>query len=280
MLIDIHTHAFHDKIADKVIEQLKGHYGIQAVGTGTISDLLEKAGNAGLDKVVVFNAATDKSQVIPANNFTIHLQETYPEVISFGTMHVDYPEQEKELARLRRNNIAGLKIHCDFQGFFMDDPRLIEFLEMAVQDFVVMFHVGDVLPPEKNPSCPFKFAKLMRHFPDARFIAAHMGGFRHWKWALESIIGGNAYIDTSSTLDAIDDETLHAIWNKHPRERILFGSDYPLFDPGQEAVKLQQRLHLSDSELEDVMTNASRLLNLALPGDRLLPTNQHLTAAT
>ncbi len=260
MRIDIHTHAFHEKIADKVLAQLEGHYGIHPVGNGTVADLLARAKRAGLDKVVVHNAATDEAQVIPANNWAMGIQKNNPEIISFGTIHIDFPDPEKELARLLRNGIRGLKIHCDFQGFFMDDPRFVEMLELAVRDFIIMFHVGDVLPPEKNPSCPLKFAKLMRHFPDARFIAAHMGGYQHWKWALESVVGTPAYIDTSSTLDYIDDATLKAIWNGHPRERILFGSDYPLFDPADEAVKLQKRLHLSDSRLDETMRNGGRLL--------------------
>lgn len=86
-----------------------------------------------------------------------------------------------------------------------------------------------------------------------------MGGYQHWKYALDTIIGTEAFIDTSSTLDYIDDATLSAIWNKHPRERILFGSDYPLFDPGDEAIKLQKRLHLTDSELDEVICNGGRL---------------------
>ena len=80
MRIDIHCHAFHPKIADKVTAQLDEHYGIRPVGTGTCEDLLARARRAGLDKVVVLGAATDPSQVIPANNWAIGLQREHPEV--------------------------------------------------------------------------------------------------------------------------------------------------------------------------------------------------------
>jgi hypothetical protein len=48
-----------------------------------------------------------------------------------------------------------------------------------------------------------------------------MGGYQHWKWALEHLIGQDVYIDTSSTLEFVDDATLKAIYRRHPRERIL-----------------------------------------------------------
>ena len=36
MFIDVHTHAFHPKIADKVVHQLENHYRIPPVGNGTL----------------------------------------------------------------------------------------------------------------------------------------------------------------------------------------------------------------------------------------------------
>ena len=73
MFIDIHTHAYHPKIADKVLAQLEGHYGIKPVGTGQIDDLIARAKSAGLDRVVVHNAATSAAQVVPANNWAIRI---------------------------------------------------------------------------------------------------------------------------------------------------------------------------------------------------------------
>ncbi|EPR38670.1 amidohydrolase 2 [Desulfovibrio sp. X2] len=262
MRIDIHTHAFHPKVAHKVVEQLEGHYGISPVGTGTMDDLLARVRRAKFDKVVVFSAATDPSQVIPANSWAIELQKEHPEVVAFGTMHPGFVDMDKEFARLERGGIRGLKFHPDFQGFFLDDPRFLRVMEAARGRFAVIFHVGDKLPPEQNPSCPFKMARLLDRFPETTMIAAHMGGFMHWKWALDQLVGRDVYFDTSSTLDFIPDDLLFEIFERHPRERILFGSDYPLFDPGEEAKKLKARLRLSDDELEEILGAGARLLGL------------------
>jgi len=259
MFIDIHTHAYHPKIADKVLAQLEGHYGIHPVGTGQIDDLLARAKKAGLDRVVVLNAATAPAQVVPANNWAIHIHREHPEVMAFGTLHTGYPEFERELDRLWRNGIQGIKFHADFQGFRLDDRRLWPIFEALSGRFVVMLHVGDRLPPADNNSCPAKVAAILRDFPDLTVIAAHMGGYLHWSYVLDHLVGKDVYIDTSSTLSFIDDDTLRRIVDGHPRERILFGSDYPLFDPGEEIGKLRKRLSLRDAELEQILSAGASL---------------------
>ncbi|NDV26490.1 amidohydrolase family protein [Desulfovibrio sp. JC010] len=259
MYYDVHTHAFHPKIADKVLEQLHDHYGITAKGTGHPEDLLERATKAGLDRVVVHTAATAPDQVIPANNWSIDLAKSDERFITFGTMHPDYDDPEKEFAKLERHGIKGLKFHPDFQGFFMDEPKFYRLLEMVQGRFAVMFHVGDKLPPEKNPSCPIKLRKILDNFPKLTCIAAHMGGYCHWKWASEELAGYDVYMDTSSAIPFMDKQVLLDIMNKHPRERILFGSDYPLFDPEESLKELQHTLKLKDSEMEIHMSAADAL---------------------
>ncbi len=242
MYTDCHTHVFHPKIAEKAINQLDSHYGIRPVGTGVLGDLLHRADAAGIERVVVHTAATDPSQVIPANNWAVDMQRQSERVVAFGTLHPDYAEPEKELDRLRRAGIQGLKFHPDFQGFFLDDPKFYRLMEIIGDEWTLMIHVGDVLPPEQNPSCPVKMARLRREFPGPKLIAAHLGGYSHWKFAVEHLAGLDVYMDTSSSLSFVDDDTLRALIAKHPADRLLFGSDYPLFDPGDEMRLVEKRL--------------------------------------
>ncbi|MEF2146015.1 MAG: amidohydrolase family protein [Desulfovibrionaceae bacterium] len=259
MLYDVHTHAFHPKIAHKVTAQLQDHYGILPIGTGTVEDLLERETKAGIDRVFLHTAATDPSQVIPANNWAIHLSETYPEIEAFGTMHPEYDQPERELERLERKGIRGIKLHPDFQGFRLDDPGFFELMEMINDRFLLMVHVGDTLPPEQNPSCPRKLAAILHAFPKARIIAAHLGGYQHWDYVPEHLCGLDVWMDTSSALPFMTDAQIKAILDNHPRERILFGSDYPLFDPCEALYRLQTRLNLTDTELELHLSAADQL---------------------
>lgn len=262
MLIDFHTHAFHPKIAPKAIEHLNSHYNVTCQCSGIMDDLSHRIKKAGLDKMVVLCAATSASQVIPANNFALALKAAHPEAIPFGTIHPDFEDWENQLNRLRARGIKGLKLHPDFQGFMLNDKRLLPLIEAAQKDFIILVHIGDYVEPKYNPSCPYKLAELVDKFPKARFVAAHLGGYQHWDHALNVLIGKDVYIDTSSSMGFIDDSTLFQIMDKHPHEKILFGSDYPLYSPDKEIAKLKNRLNLTSSKLEMFLSNGAYLLGL------------------
>ena len=264
MYIDIHTHAFHPKIAHKAVDHLNSFYSITCSGDGTIANLLEREQQAGLEKCVVLCAATAPAQVIPANNYAISLQREHPEqVIAFGTVHPAYENWENELARIKAAGIRGIKLHPDFQSFWLDDPRLLPIFEAAQKDFVFEIHIGDRTTPDKNPSCPYKLASIMRQFPSIKVIAAHFGGYRMWSHALDVFSGNNfenLWFDTSSTTPFATPELAHKLLRTFPRERILFGTDWPLYDPVEELQRLQTLGGLKDSEMEVIMSNASDLL--------------------
>lgn len=256
--VDVHTHVFHPKIAEKASVQLEKHYHIPLTGNGCWDDLAPRLDRANISKCFIHSAATTPAQVVPANNWAISLLDN-PRAVPFGTIHPDYPDWKNELARLYDHGIRGLKLHPDFQGFRLDDPRLIPILAEITGNFTLMVHVGDRLPPDQNPSCPFKVAALIRQFPNLRIIAAHFGGVFHWQYVVEAYRGLNVIFDTSSTLFAIPQPLLQTIFHTFPLDHFLFGSDYPLFDPADEIPRLQQQLSLSDNDLETILTAGSRL---------------------
>lgn len=259
MLYDVHTHAFHPKIAPKVLGQLQDHYHIRPKGTGLVDDLLARAKAAGLDRVVVHTAATAPAQVTPANNWAVQLQRGHDEVLAFGTIHPASQDWQEQLDRLELACIPGLKLHPDFQGFCLDDKRLWPILEAARGRFVIMVHVGDRLPPDQNPSCPMKLARILDDFPGLTVIGAHFGGWHHWRWSLEVLAGRDVWMDTSSSLPFLDDAMLLDFFRRHPSERILFGSDWPLFDPAEELERLRSRLGLTSREVEEMAARAAVL---------------------
>ena len=177
-------------------------------------------------------------------------------------MHPDYLEIEKELERLEQAGIRGLKFHPDFQNFALNGKRFFQLMECIEDRFILMIHLGDACSADKCNSSPDKLAEVRRNFPKPPIIAAHLGGYRHWELALDTLAGKDVWMDTSSSLPFIAPQTLHQLFATHPRERILFGSDYPLFDPHEEMIRLQNMLHLSDEQLDDFLCAASSLLDL------------------
>ena len=103
-------------------------------------------------------------------------------------------------------------------------------------------------------------AAILDKFPKLRVCAAHLGGFRQCKYALDVLADRNVWMDTSSCMQEIDDDTLRAILRRHPRERLVFGTDYPIMDPQDEIDALQRRTRFTDSELDELLMNGSAML--------------------
>jgi predicted TIM-barrel fold metal-dependent hydrolase len=276
MLIDCHTHAFVDKIADKAVKQLINYYRIPTNFGGRLTDLLTAANQASLDALVLLVAATRPEQVKPANDWILKLAATpaeklreslflprIPRIIPFGTYHPDDPNWEAELHRLKAAGIKGLKLHPEFQGIDLANPALNAFFEEVGENFVILVHVGDPKVSPDNLSTPQKIRQIGRNFPKLRLIAAHLGGYCFWKEALEDLAGTNVYLDTSSALPYIDPVLLRRIFAKHGVDKILFGSDYPLTSPRRELEYFDQYDWLTSSEKEQILgENCRRLLDL------------------
>jgi hypothetical protein len=208
----------------------------------------------------VHTVATAPAQVIPANNWALQLQRTDPGITAFGTIHPAYGRFEHELDRLETAGIPGIKFHPDFQGFDMQDPAFFSVLEAVCGRFAVLFHVGDRFPPERSPSTPAKMKRIRRLFPQLTIIAAHLGGYLQWEESLRHLVGEDIYLDTSSSLPFLPDPLLQKIVSRHPLERILFGSDYPLFDPGEELDRIRDRLKLSGENFLSLLNGAKELI--------------------
>ena len=264
MRTDIHTHVFHPAVADKAVARLAA-MGFPTPGTGVVDDLLARAERAGLSRVVCHIAALSGSQVRPANNFAASLtrrekaRASEPEIVPFGGVHPDCETWPEELDRLERAGVKGLKLHPNFQNLAFDDPRLFPVMEAVGKRFIVMCHVGCEKPLETNPASPYKLAKLVSLFPEARIVAAHLGGYLDGAVSLDALAGKDIWLDTSNTART-GEAAARAVIARHPFERLLFGSDYPLFDPGEDIPRQQRRFGFSDTRMEDLLHNADTLL--------------------
>jgi predicted TIM-barrel fold metal-dependent hydrolase len=265
MLIDCHTHAFADKIADKAVKQLIDYYQIPTNFNGRLPELLKLANEAQLDAIVLLVAATRPEQVKPANDWILKLAQIsapklqslfkldrVPKIIPFGTFHPADPNWRTELQRLKTAGIKGLKLHPEFQGIDLADPGLGTFFEEAAGDFVLMIHIGDPKISPDNFSTPKKVRNLLRNFPRLRLIAAHLGGYCFWEDVLTELAGQNIYLDTSSALSYIAPDLLRRIINRHDVARILFGSDYPLTSPAAE-IRLLDRMDWLPSSAKELI---------------------------
>ena len=274
ILIDCHTHAFDDKIADKARAHLIDYYGVSTNYGARFCDLIDSAYEASLSALVLLAAATKPEQVHSINEWILKtlpslenkLKKTihpFPLIIPFGVYHPNDSNWQSEISKLRNAKIKGLKLHPEFQGIDLADPKLNDFFAEVENDFVVMMHVGDKTVSDQNFSTPKKVAAIHASFPKLKIIAAHMGGFRFWEEVYEVLAGKDLYIDTSSAISYMDKSMIRKIISRHGTDKVLFGSDYPLRSPKEE-YEILDRLHwLSTFEKEKIAgINCAALLGI------------------
>jgi predicted TIM-barrel fold metal-dependent hydrolase len=274
MLIDCHTHAFADKIADKALSYLIDYYGIPTDNGARYCDLMNAAQEASLTALVLLAAATKPEQVQPLNDWILNTlpalknkaevkSNSLPQIIPFGAYHPGDVNWQSEISRLRNANIKGIKLHPEFQKIDLADTALNDLFAEVENDFVIMIHVGDNKKSEQNFSTPAKVAAIHSAFPKLRIIAAHMGGYRFWDEAYEVLAGKDIYIDTSSAISYMDHSMIRKIISRHGTEHILFGSDFPLRTPKEEYEVLDSLHWLSSSDKEKIAgINCAKLLGI------------------
>lgn len=256
-IVDIHAHAFDDKIAIKATENLHTYYGIEPAADGRFVHLIDSAKSCGVDKLVVCATATKPKQVQMINDYVSNL--ICDHIVGFGTLHCDFDGISAELERMKALNLSGVKFHPIFQGFKIDDDKAMQMFEKIGDTFPVLIHVGD-----KNSSgaSPVRLAGVMKELPQVTFIAAHLGGYSEWESAKKCLIGRNVYIDTSSSVRFLPPSEAAAIIREHGTDKVLFGTDYPLSNHEFEFECLK-KLNLTEDEYENIYwKNAYKLLNL------------------
>ena len=215
-IIDAHVHIFPDKIAEAAV-QATGHFYAEAHNDqmwspleltncrGTVDDLLRENAEAGIDRSVVFSTATTPHQVESINSFIARECALHGEFIGVGTMHIDYPDFEREVRRIKSLGLVGIKLHPDIQRFALDDDRLLPLYEcMRDEHLFLIAHTGDY---RYDYSGPHRMARLAKLFPEMKFVGAHFGGWSEWAEARECLVLPNVYVDTSSTIGFSGPET-------------------------------------------------------------------------
>ncbi len=258
-IVDFHAHAFHDKIAEKAAKNLEEYYDIPLAGNGRFYVVTDSMKENGIDKLVVHATATKSEQVEVINNYVASLLSD--NILGFGTLHQDYENFEQELVRLKSLGLRGVKFHPIFQGFAIDDAKMMPvYRAISELKLPVLMHMGD---KNLDGATPKRLAKVLDEIPDLVVVAAHLGGVFEWEDAKHYLYGrDNVYLDTSSAMRFLEPAVATEMIRTHGTKRVLFGTDYPL-SLHQYELEVFDRLSLSEAEQEDILwKNAYRLLNL------------------
>jgi predicted TIM-barrel fold metal-dependent hydrolase len=258
-IIDIHAHIFPEKVAARAVESIGKYYGLTMTGKGTASDLLKSGSRINACKYIVHSTATKVEQVRSINNFIAAKQAENDSFIGFGTLHPGLSDVDSEVERIISLGLQGIKLHPEFQEFNIDDEDMLKIYKALEGMFPLLIHVGD---ENKTSSSPRRLSKIIKLFPNLTVIAAHLGGYQMWEESAEYLVGRNLYFDTSSSLFKLDSRKASEIIRMHGVEKVLFGSDFPMWSH-EEELKRFNRLDLTEEERRLILSgNAKRLLKL------------------
>lgn len=258
-IIDTHTHIFPDSVAERASNNIGAYYNMPMECNGKITTLFEESPH--ISYFVVSSAATNPLHVQKGNDFILGSARANECFIPFCSVHPSAEGMFEELERIVMLGAKGIKIHPDFQRFDIDDPRMIPlYKKMAELKLVVLFHVGD---ENTDASSPRRLLNVITAVPELTVIAAHMGGYKAWDEAEEMLYGSNVYFDTSDALMCLSRERVLAQLRKHPIEKILFGSDFPLVSP-KTAFSLFDSLPLTEEQKNMIyFENAAKLFGIS-----------------
>ena len=260
-IIDSHCHIYPDKIAQKASNATADFYELPPSMDGTIGTLIEHGTAVGIDHFIVQSVATTPKQVSSINNFiATAVRESNGRFTGLGTLHPDSEDMAADVEEIISLGLRGVKIHPDIQRVQLDDPRMMRMYELCEGRLPMLIHTGDKRYDNSNPN---RLLPIINKYKDLTVIGAHFGGWSIWEEAWREYAGrDNFYVDCSSSLYAISPEKARELISIYGEDRVLFGTDYPLWTPESEIERFM-RLELTEKEREDILyNNAARLFGI------------------
>lgn len=229
MIIDIHTHAWPEKVSRKARENLESVFKVPFAGDPTVHTLLQYMDKNRITVSVICAVATKPGQVPSINDWLFGVRGERFRV--FCAMHPGYAFWKEELVRIKEK-ADGVKLQPEFQDFYADDRKMYPVYELMEHlQLPVLFHCGEELSGTMLVrSSAGRILKVKKDFPRLTIIAAHYGGFRLWDEAEKYLIGTDIFLDTAFFFGFLPRERTIKMLLEHRSDRLLFGSDFPLTD--------------------------------------------------
>ena len=250
-IIDVHTHAFPDFLAERAMTALSEHSGeYKPYLKGTIDDLLQSMDRNQIKSVFIANIATKPEQSEASLKWSNQIKND--RIIPLGSIHPTSKNWENELENIKKNNLKGIKLHPLYQNFLIDDKLLYPIYEKIESlGLFILFHSGyDIAFDKRDDALSFRMKNILTNFPKLKIIASHLGGWREWEAVLENLAGKDIFFETSF-IHEVPQNILLNIIRKHDRKRFFFGSDSPWLSQ-ESQIDFIKKLNISDDFKEGI----------------------------
>ncbi len=262
MIIDAHCHIYPDKIADKASQNTGRFYTLPMAYDGRLSTLLENGVKAGIDRFVVQSVATTPKQVSSINRFIAESVAAYPDKLyGLGTLHPDSTDLEADVNELIALGLKGVKLHPDIQQFKLDDYRCLKIYELCERHGLpLLIHTGDSRYDYSNPN---RLIPILDIYKNLCVVGAHFGGWSIWEEASGLLKNReNFFVDCSSSFYALSNETVRQIIADYGTDRVLFGTDYPMWNMENEKNRFDSLGYGEEDREKMLWKNAVRVFHL------------------
>ena len=261
---DIHAHIYPDAVAPHAVRAISEAYDNAVLqNDGRLDTLLAEMDAGGIRAAAIHSVATTPHHAESINRYILAVARANPDrFVPFASLHPDAPDLEAAVEGVVSAGFAAVKLHPECQNFLLDEPRALRLLRLLAGRLPVLLHCGD---KRKDNSSPERVLRALDAAPGLTLICAHLGGWTRWEEAARALAGSGVYVDASSSLYALDGETAAGIIRSYGVDRVFFGSDYPMWTPGEELQRFL-RLPLREDEREQILWgNARRMFPGARP---------------
>ncbi|MGO4289264.1 amidohydrolase family protein [Chitinophaga sp. RAB17] len=204
------------------------------------------------------------------NDSIIALSKKYPSLIPVCSVHpMDGADAFAEMERVHQQGVQVIKLHPNTQRFDVAAPEVAAIAKKAGElHMTLLFDSYSLLDNSEIG----KLIMLAATNPEAKFIFAHTGLINFPQLlAIEALkkypwYKGNIWMDLSAIAPLLGDSPYRdqLVWTirKIGVDQFLFGSDFPVFAPG-EAIKGIEAMGFTKEEEQKIFySNAARLLQL------------------
>lgn len=244
MIIDFHTHVFHDEVIyrraefaarDEWFGLLNPEGRAKLV---TAEGLVRSMDRCGVDASVALSFGwRDPALCVEQNDYVLAAARRFPgRLIPFCTVQPRAgAAAAAEAERCARLGCRGIgELFPDGQRFAVDDERQMGPLLEACRahDLVLLVHASEPVGhdyPGKGRTTPDRLYGLLQRAAGVKLVLAHWGGgFGFYELMPEvRALTGNLYYDTAASAYLYDHQVLPLVTRLAP-DRVLFGSDYPV----------------------------------------------------
>ena len=279
MIIDVHTHIMPPGIRenrsrfaekDRCFDLL---YSNPKAKIATAQEVVDNMAQEGIDVSVVLNVGWDSHELCQiTNDYILEAISTYPhKLVGFGAIQpLDQVNAVKEIERCARGGMRGIgELRCDTQGFdFADKDSMMPIIEVVREyDMIVLTHTSEPVGhiyPGKGAITPEIIYGFIQNFPDIKLVCAHWGGGLPFYALMPEVaeLFTNVYFDTAASPFLYKNDIFTYVSSLVGKEKILFGSDYPLIKQ-QRIVEVVLSLDCPQDTKDMILGgNAQRLLSI------------------